>query len=483
MSDGAHVRLGWARREASLNGPCGLDGYSYGIRDSTGDKVTLSRPKAYGKPFGTGDVIGCMIYIPEPTPAENEEKQKAREDDEWHPSKVVRKRIPIRYKDQLYFEMVDYATTREMDGMVARDGKAALMPSHAVVTGANGETSEDGSSPPRNDLLNGSPARGVSKLVGSPAKKAKAPGAATKNTVDGKAGKAVKRGRKKQQNDEPPPSPTVRSVPVIQGSQISFYLNGKPMNADEPAFRDIFDFLPLKQTAAEIAARLSSKRLNFADAVQKERENPFDDATLGYYPFLSCCGGARARLNPGPHWTAPVEAADWRLGQNAETGQTREPLPVCHRWDQYIQEETLHDEEEEARLTIRLLKEKQEDAERRAALNEQATLPRGNKPTRGKGSKAAKNKSSRTGMAAVVNRDTPGSSPGPGTPFSTSSHLPSRLPSPSLDRDTPTTALDEAMDTIPLDLKVNGLNHIAAEYGGDLDADGEVDEDIDMDRL
>lgn len=38
ISSGANVRLGWGRREASLNGPVGLDGYSYGIRDRTGEK-------------------------------------------------------------------------------------------------------------------------------------------------------------------------------------------------------------------------------------------------------------------------------------------------------------------------------------------------------------------------------------------------------------------------------------------------------------
>src|ERR1700728_2755252 len=33
--EGSHVRLGWGRREAPLNGPVGLDGYSYGFRDKT----------------------------------------------------------------------------------------------------------------------------------------------------------------------------------------------------------------------------------------------------------------------------------------------------------------------------------------------------------------------------------------------------------------------------------------------------------------
>ncbi|KAJ9099979.1 hypothetical protein QFC19_005796, partial [Naganishia cerealis] len=126
-SDGAHVRIGWGRREAPLNGPCGLDAYSYGIRDVTGEKVTLSRPKAYaelgGKAgFGTGDVVGCLIYLPDQDEAGEEQQQqvgltanggkgtKVRKGsnvkDEFDPSWVRRKRIPIRYKGQLYFESV-----------------------------------------------------------------------------------------------------------------------------------------------------------------------------------------------------------------------------------------------------------------------------------------------------------------------------------------------------------------------------------------
>ncbi len=48
MKDGPHLRLGWGRREAPVNAPVGFDGYSYGFRDKTGDKVTLSRPLPYG---------------------------------------------------------------------------------------------------------------------------------------------------------------------------------------------------------------------------------------------------------------------------------------------------------------------------------------------------------------------------------------------------------------------------------------------------
>ncbi|KAH8921246.1 hypothetical protein BT69DRAFT_1351797, partial [Atractiella rhizophila] len=48
--DGAHVRLGIGRRESSLNHPIGVDAYSYGIRDKSGERIHLSTPQAYGSP-------------------------------------------------------------------------------------------------------------------------------------------------------------------------------------------------------------------------------------------------------------------------------------------------------------------------------------------------------------------------------------------------------------------------------------------------
>ena len=63
--DGGHVRVGWARREASLEGPVGYDPYSYGLRDVAGEKVHMSRPKAFASSaFCEGDVIGLEITLP-----------------------------------------------------------------------------------------------------------------------------------------------------------------------------------------------------------------------------------------------------------------------------------------------------------------------------------------------------------------------------------------------------------------------------------
>ncbi|KAK3844024.1 MAG: hypothetical protein J3R72DRAFT_97543 [Linnemannia gamsii] len=97
--DGAHVRLGWARREATLQAPVGFDAYSYGIRDTTGEKVHMSRVTPFGEPFKTGDVIGLYISLP---PDGNEKSF----------FKHRRLRRSFYFKGQLYFESVDYSPTK-----------------------------------------------------------------------------------------------------------------------------------------------------------------------------------------------------------------------------------------------------------------------------------------------------------------------------------------------------------------------------------
>jgi hypothetical protein len=63
QADG-HVRLGWATEMAELQAPVGYDRYSYSYKDSTGQIFHQSRGMNYGRPFGVGDVIGCLIHLP-----------------------------------------------------------------------------------------------------------------------------------------------------------------------------------------------------------------------------------------------------------------------------------------------------------------------------------------------------------------------------------------------------------------------------------
>ena len=127
---GGHVRLGWARREASLDGPVGFDAYSYGLRDIAGQKVHMSRPKDFfppGEDIREGDVIGLEINLPSLTlhrkvveghynkavdVADDPEATGAEAPD------IIRDRVPIRYKAHLYFEQFEYHSTKELEDLM-----------------------------------------------------------------------------------------------------------------------------------------------------------------------------------------------------------------------------------------------------------------------------------------------------------------------------------------------------------------------------
>ncbi|CAG8590746.1 993_t:CDS:2 [Ambispora gerdemannii] len=106
--DGAHVRIGWARREGNRNAPVGFDGYSYGIRDLTGQKVHQSRPKSFGEPFKTGDTIGLFISLPPLEKVYPDYKVKS----------AKRHRTAITLKGSPAFEYKDYKPTKQMDDLL-----------------------------------------------------------------------------------------------------------------------------------------------------------------------------------------------------------------------------------------------------------------------------------------------------------------------------------------------------------------------------
>lgn len=124
-----HVRIGFARREASLDAPVGFDAYGYGLRDVAGQKIHMSRPKDFFPPdedMREGDVIGLEIRLPSehlhrkivqgqynPAVDLNEEEEPVIE-----AANIVRDRIPIRFKAHIYFEKIDYHTTKELEDLM-----------------------------------------------------------------------------------------------------------------------------------------------------------------------------------------------------------------------------------------------------------------------------------------------------------------------------------------------------------------------------
>jgi len=289
MGDGPHVRLGFGRREAQLNAPVGFDAYSYGIRDKKGDKVTMSRCTSYGEEFGIGDVVG--LYISIPTAQELSKKKQQTNSTTTTQDKIRRKRLPIRYKGQLYFEQLEYAQCREMESLMerVRKGQPGIPDDLAILGNIDG--------------------RGA-QLAAELAEK-EAADAAKKKGKNSKASKKI----------------PLRPLPQLKGSKIGFFVNGKCFGT---AFEDLFDFRPLtrpptpksKYTGTSTSGKHPNQHTKKAvlpqvegeevsavitsssslAAIMKARENAFDDGAMGYFPFVSCFGGARARIIAGPEF-------------------------------------------------------------------------------------------------------------------------------------------------------------------------------------
>ncbi|KAL2065481.1 hypothetical protein VTL71DRAFT_3151 [Oculimacula yallundae] len=148
-----HVRMGWARREATLDAPVGYDAYSYGIRDVMGQKVFLSRPKEFfpnNEDIREGDVIGLEINLPSETlhrkVVEGHYNPAVDLEDEGNVgierADIIRDRVPIRFKTHLYFEQIEYQATKELEEL--------MNPSPIIQStgGVGGSTQEPGPTHP-----------------------------------------------------------------------------------------------------------------------------------------------------------------------------------------------------------------------------------------------------------------------------------------------------------------------------------------------
>ncbi|TPX12005.1 uncharacterized protein E0L32_007308 [Thyridium curvatum] len=126
-----HVRMGFARREASRDAPVGYDAYSYGLRDVAGQKLHMSRPKEFfpaGEDIQEGDVIGLEIQLP------SEHLHRKVVQGSYNPAvdaaddevgsttqgpNIVRDRIPFRFQtSKLCFEKFDYHTIKELEDLM-----------------------------------------------------------------------------------------------------------------------------------------------------------------------------------------------------------------------------------------------------------------------------------------------------------------------------------------------------------------------------
>ncbi|KAF9268065.1 hypothetical protein L218DRAFT_593493 [Marasmius fiardii PR-910] len=306
--DGSHVRLGFGRREAPLNGPVGLDGYSYGYRDKTGEKVTLSRPRPYGRPFASGDVIGMYISLPP--------RRQPDPKDPNDPARLKRERIAIDLKGQETFEILEYPQSKEMIALMDYSGSKSSNTSNQTAPFAK---------------PNGKP------TDRTPSAKSKDPG------------------------------PTLRPLLTLANSRIAFFVDGECQGL---AFQDLYDYLRLRTTAV---ARKGKEKKRVREGVKEHRENPFDDGTLGYYPFISLYNGASVELNPGPDFAFPpppdIDAVLDDPNLAKVEGQEPTWRPMCERYGEFMKEQWELDEveEEEAKAeSARLAVQEEVAAEKKA---------------------------------------------------------------------------------------------------------------------
>ena len=121
-----HVRIGWARREASLEGPVGFDAYSYGLRDVGGQKVTRSRPVDFAEAdLCEGDVIGLELTLPslsfhrKVVEGVYNKAVDVSDDPESSASNeapdIIRDRVVYRSRNRLYFETYEYQYTKPLE--------------------------------------------------------------------------------------------------------------------------------------------------------------------------------------------------------------------------------------------------------------------------------------------------------------------------------------------------------------------------------
>ncbi|EFX06111.1 histone-lysine n-methyltransferase [Grosmannia clavigera kw1407] len=113
-----HVRMGWARREASRDAPVGYDAYGYGVRDRKGQKMHMSRPKDCfldDEDIREGDVIGLEIQLPSEA---LHRKTDGRNGDTAEGPNVLRDRNPFRFQtSKLVFEKFDYLPIKELEDL------------------------------------------------------------------------------------------------------------------------------------------------------------------------------------------------------------------------------------------------------------------------------------------------------------------------------------------------------------------------------
>ncbi|GAA5991780.1 hypothetical protein JCM5350_005422 [Sporobolomyces pararoseus] len=309
------VRVGIGRRESGLNAPVGVDGYSYGLRDKTGEKLTKSLPTVYGKPFKTGSTVGVYLSLPsnnEKTREEDSSESSSSSVSVRDPKKIQRKRVPILYKNQLYFEQLEYPTSKEMDELLV------------------------------------DPILKAKQLEQEESKKKKSK----------KSNQAP--GIKVSQPSTEQQGPPLRDLPILKGSKLGFWIDGEFQGL---AFEDLYDFIPLMKHSSKLYPQQKKEKTNRLVTV-----NYHDDGTTGYYPFVSVFGGGIVTLNSGPDFKFPPldRDVDKLLGLEGEEvnggSEKKRWRPLSERYQDFYEEQKRLDDLDELQQIeqLKLVREREQ---------------------------------------------------------------------------------------------------------------------------
>lgn len=274
----------------------------------------MACPESYGDSFQSGDVIGVYLSLPKQKKRRRVVHNNAANDE--NPMIVKRDRIPIRYKDHLFFESTDYLPQKEYEALM--DLQSSQTP-NARLQAQNGTAATVGKdSSPLGDV--------------------------NKNGPESSSFPADK-------------------LPRLKGSSLIFYKNGVCQGV---AFRDLYNYLPLPEQS-----------LNSKKSKAKSQNARHDDGSLGYYAAVSMYGGGKITLNLGPEFKYPppanIEASfhqdtdqikDDKQLQLSTAKQYQTWRPYSERWSEYLVEEAAQDLIDEIEAD---LKAGQDDASKAAA--------------------------------------------------------------------------------------------------------------------
>lgn len=307
------------RRKTHHDPPTSSDRYSYGYRDKTGDAVSLAQPAAFGRPYGTSAVIGVYVSLPPRPPLDPSDRRS--------PARIVRKRIPIRYRGSLYFEQLEYAPSKEMDELLVDPALEAFRKRQHEEKLAKAKATAPGTKAPPSTEESG---------------------------------------------------PPLRPLPKLEGSQVAFFLDGECQGV---AFQDLYDFLPLRKL--KNPGTTNSTRERSKKDSRALMENWHDDGATGYFPMVSVFGGGIATLNPGPEFDFPPPSGDLdpvlaksphpptkprvKMPEGKDGGGGNGHWrPLCERYDEFVEEQAYLDDLD-AQEAVRVLLEAKQDALRAEA--------------------------------------------------------------------------------------------------------------------